>query len=369
MRKLHEIKSELNALVTQVSAGNAAPGRVEKLEALTTELKHAHAAEKGDRVLNLLAGASNPTASSGTESNRLTRGSLRSAAHSLAIDIKTGSVEQRAAVAMGSYTAPVKLEDPATMGHGPEDLVGALGAAQFDDRHFSYIRQTSRALNAAVVAPGELKPTSAIGLERAEGETQVIAHVSDPVDEMLLADLPSVSAVVGAELLFGLHTALEAQVLTGTGTGQLHGLLTADGIQVVSGEGRPLDRIRRALTNLVMQGYKARAIALSPSDWEAMELATTSGSGELVLNTGPVDSSAQRLWGVPVVLSASVPVGTAVVVDTDMVGLATTGPISLHVGQPGDCFTRNQVVFRAELRAETMIKQAAAIVKVFLTEA
>lgn len=371
MRTTEQILAELRPAYAAVKGGDTAPAKVARLRDLTAELKTAQLYERaveGDRILDALAGGTK--GGSTVEGKRLTRAGLSKTARALAENLKHGAEEQKAAVSMGQYTAPIQLAEPATMGTPPQGFVEALGVDVFTDRFFSYLRQSSRALNAGVVPEGQLKPTSTIGLERVQGETQVIAHVSDPVSEQLLQDVPSVSAVIGNELLYGLYTALEQQVLYGTGTGQLHGVLGQDGVQVINTGARPVDRIRAALTALQMQGYTGGLIALNPADWQDIELTTTgatAGTGDYVLG-GPVDSAAQKLWGTPVALTTALTVGEAVVLDPAQLGIASTGQINLHVGQPGDTFTRNQVVFRCEGRFETMLKQPAGVVRVDLAD-
>lgn len=377
MRTTQQILPELRSLYAVVKAGNATEAQVNKLRELTTEAQAAKAAEatEGDRVLAALAkgaapgfDASDDQSAYQPEAKRLTRVGLARTARTLAENLKHGAQEQKAAVSMGQYTAPIQLTEPATMGAPPQGFIEALGTTVFDDKFFSFLRQTTRELNAGVVPEGQLKPTSKIGLTRVQGETQVLAHISDPVPEQLLADVSSVSTVIGYELLYGLYSALERQVLYGTGTGELHGVLTQEGVQLITTGARPVDRIRAALTRLQMQGYTGGIVALNPADWEAIEVSTSNGSGEYVLG-GPVDSAAQKLWGTQVVLTTSINVGEAVVLDPSQLGIASTGGINLHVGQPGDTFSRNQVVFRCEGRFETMLKQPAAVVRVTLGDA
>lgn len=371
MRTYNTILTELRPVLADVKGGDRDPAKIQKLRELTDEAHQAKSREQaeGDELLNALAGGMR---SGPVEGGHLTRAGLKSTAAALATKAK-GHAEQVQAKALtvGAYDAPLSSTAVAVEGHAQQGLVEALPLTVFPDRHIAYLRQNARALNASVVPEGQLKPTSTIGLERVADETKVIAHVSDPVDEMLLADVPSVAQVVGSELLYGLYTALEQQVLYGTGVGQLAGILAADGIQVVNTGARPIDRIRTAFTRLQIQGYTAQAIALHPADWEAIETTTTgstAGTGDYILG-GPVDVAAQKLWGARVVLTNSLNVGEAVVLDTEQVGIAHTGNISMHVGQPGDTFTRNQVVFRTEGRFQTMLRQPAGVVRVALASA
>ncbi len=52
----------------------------------------------------------------------------------------------------------------------------------------AYLRQITRTNNASVVAPGAVKPTSVLTLERVEGRLRVVASLSEAVDSYWLSD-------------------------------------------------------------------------------------------------------------------------------------------------------------------------------------
>ncbi|MFC4903447.1 phage major capsid protein [Kocuria oceani] len=381
MKTIEQLVTEAKTLVQKHHDGTLTLAEAERMNAVSAELKTARDAkaaagptaeerEEGERLLRALSVPGRK--SDDGEDRRLTRAVFKSAARDLARKAK-GSADafQAKALTVGQYDAPLTLAAPASLGEAPAGLLEQVPTYVFGDRYYSFLKQTTRDLNAAVVAPGALKPTSTIGLSQVRDELAVVAHVSEPVDEYLLADVPSVAEVVGNELLYGLHSELERQFLHGTGSanGELNGILNQSGVQVINTGARPIDRLRSALTALEVQGYRAGVIALHPLDWEKVETATASGSGELLLPYGPtatVDPITRRLWGARVATSTAVNVGEAIVIDPLTVGLATDGNISLNIGQPGDTFNRNQVVFRNEGRFGVMLKQAAGVVRVTL---
>jgi hypothetical protein len=80
------------------------------------------------------------------------------------------------------------------------DAVPVIGASAPQIR---YMRQTSRTNNAAVVAAGATKPTSTYGITPVDRTRKVLAHLSEPVQEFDLMDVPALQAFVNTELDFG----------------------------------------------------------------------------------------------------------------------------------------------------------------------
>jgi HK97 family phage major capsid protein len=96
------------------------------------------------------------------------------------------------------------------------------------------MRHDTRDNQAAVVAAGARKPTSNYELTPVEDRCRVIAHLSNPISRMSLADAPTLSEFVPVEMFYGVERALEAEIIGGNGTGEhLTGLANTSGVQVV----------------------------------------------------------------------------------------------------------------------------------------
>lgn len=80
---------------------------------------------------------------------------------------------------------------------------------------YRYIRQASRALAAAAVAPGAVKPASSIGTETIDNQVSVIAHLSEPLDKFVLSDNGTLARFVQEEMLYGLDVAIQASYSAG----------------------------------------------------------------------------------------------------------------------------------------------------------
>jgi hypothetical protein len=122
---------------------------------------------------------------------------------------------------------------------------------------FRYMRQTTRAHNAAPVAPGDLKPTSLYGLTPYEGRLHPVAHLSEPLDKYQLQDGPSLGQFVQEEMVAGLREAVETQIVSGDGLGEnLTGLANTSGIQTQAYATSPVLTARGAVTKVETLGFQ-----------------------------------------------------------------------------------------------------------------
>ncbi|MEV6912817.1 phage major capsid protein, partial [Amycolatopsis sp. NPDC051071] len=170
---------------------------------------------------------------------------------------------------------------------------------------WAYMRQTLRENNAKVVPRGAKKPSSRYTMERREGRSAVIAHLTEPVARQDLADAPMLSAFVDTELRLGLEEALENEIVNGDGTGDRPtGLNFTSGTQSQLWATDLLTTTRQAVTKLEVLSLNGSGWLLHPVDWQNIELAANA-NGYLLTQAGqavPVDRAARRLWSVPVVL-------------------------------------------------------------------
>ncbi|KPC79533.1 phage major capsid protein [Streptomyces sp. NRRL S-4] len=247
---------------------------------------------------------------------------------------------------------------------------------------FSYLRQTVRTNNAAVVAPGAKKPTSVYTLARVDDRVRTIAHLSEPIAKQDLDDIGLLRPFIDQEMRLGLDVALEDEILNGDGTGEhMTGIGNVSGAQAQAYTTDILTTARKAVTKLERYGYLANAgFVMTPEDWEAFEL--TQDNEARFYYGGPVaavNASSRRLWGVPVVVSDGATDGTAYLADFSQMRLQVRqdgvldwsenmyDPNALGVGSGASDFERNMLRFRFEGRFGLEILRPSAIVEVDLT--
>lgn len=250
----------------------------------------------------------------------------------------------------------------------PRGLLDVIPLVPLSSPTFKFARQTTRVNNAAPVAEGALKPTSTLGLVSVESSLRVVAHLSEPVDKYLLTDVAALADFVGFELQNGLLDTVERQVLVGTGVApQLSGIASVSGVQLQGFDTDVVTTVRQGITKLEALGYRPASVVLRPEDWEAVELSQTNGSGEYVLAASPVDRAAQKLWGVPVVLSSGLAVGTGQLLAQDSLKLYTDGRVAVDWDTSGDLFKHNQVQLRVESRFELAVTRPLGVVSLDTT--
>lgn len=243
------------------------------------------------------------------------------------------------------------------------DVIEVIGASAPSIR---YMRQTSRDNNAAVVAAGATKPTSNYGIEPVDRTRKVLAHLSEPIQEYDLLDVPALREFVDTELNFGLMAALEWELFHGDGTAaHLHGFAQESGIQVIPFADDIFSVTRRAVTAVMSLGYTPQVFVLGPQDLERIDLATTSGSGEFVNQAGPFDPAAGKLWGVPTVVSTQAGAKTGYLISQDSVKIYADVAAAVRVqwDRSSDDFETNAIRARLEGRFEIGVGRPEGIVK------
>lgn len=301
----------------------------------------------------------------------LTGAGRKDAARAIAAKMtRPDGLGRKALTDSGSVVTPVPTQgDVVSLGRVPASLLEVLPVLQQESPTWKYLRQTARDSNAAIVAPGVVKPISQYTVSGISNELHIFAHLSEPVDKYLLQDVASLERFVADEMLAGLSEAVEAEVLNGDGSaGHLRGILTTSGIQVQAAAAEDVTTVRAGITKLEAAGHDASVIVLSPADWADIETArNASGAFDLA---GPVDRAARKLWGVQVVLSNTIPARTGLVfdasalaVDTDRAGVETKW------SDAGELFDRNQVKARVEGRFSVSVFQPFGVVALTLPAA
>lgn len=227
-----------------------------------------------------------------------------------------------------------------------------------------YARQTTRTNNAAVVAEGATKPTSAYVWEQINAPMRVIAHLAK-ITRQAMDDAVQLQGEVDAEMRYGLGLAEETELLTGDGTGQhLTGLIpnaTAYAAPITIADATMIDVLRLGLLQAELALYPSDGIVLNPADWAGIEL-TKTGDGAYVF-ANPMNMAGPRLWGQPVV---STP---AMTIDKFLVGgfkLQTLydrmAPEVLIASENSDDFEKNLFTMRCEERLALGIKKPGALI-------
>lgn len=230
--------------------------------------------------------------------------------------------------------------------------------------HMSYLRQTVRTNNAAVVAEGALKPTSTYELTRVDDSTDVVAHLSDALPRFYFEDSDKIRQFIEAEMRLGVDLAIDAKIVAD--------ILAAGILFEGSLGGDVLFATRRAITRLEEREVTPSAFAMHPRDWEEAERAAQETFAANPGQNTPTDTMARRLWGVPVTVTNSLTEGTILLGDfRNSAALYRTGGVRVDwseatydSGAGSTDWERNLIRFRAETRVQTAIYRSFAFVAI-----
>lgn len=220
---------------------------------------------------------------------------------------------------------------------------------------------------AAEVVEGSAKPEAAITFAVDSKTLATIAHWI-PITRQAAEDDAQLVGYLQGRLSWGVEKRVDTQCLSGNGTApNIRGLLNTVGIQTqaVATDGM-LVALRKAITKTQIAGYPPSGVVMHPTDWEGIELSRDATSGVFLFTRDPSSLAAPTVWGLPVVATTSIVVGTA------LVGAFREGATLWR--KPGvrilmsdshaSNFTQNILVILAETRCQLAVYAPPAFVKV-----
>lgn len=205
-----------------------------------------------------------------------------------------------------------------------------LGSATTNASQVTYVSETTATNAAAAVAEGTAKPQSTLAFGETTESVRKIATILPVTDEML-ADAPQISAYVNQRLVLFIKITEENQILLGSGTApNIQGLVGAGRNSVGTYARGTVDDNALALFK-AMNGTRGSSqldmdgIVIHPTNWQAIRTAKDTGGqyygggpfyGPYGGPQGPAGASqfsADNLWGVRVVVTSAITVGSALV--------------------------------------------------------
>jgi len=208
-----------------------------------------------------------------------------------------------------------------------------------------------------------------------------IAHRVEFSNEVVDDSDPSAVEVVRDNLMKMLALRLDLAVYEGSGTApEIRGLKNVAGIQTVSmgtngGALTNLDPLADALGLLAQANTMGDAIVMSPRTWVSISKLkdAPAGSNAPLLTESPTEAAPPRILGVPVFISSQLPVnetqGTAT--NTSSIWIYKASEIILVRRKDVEIeldrsrlFDRDGSELRGKLRADVLVPNAAAVVRI-----
>lgn len=280
----------------------------------------------------------------------------------------------------GALILPDQYRPITEFGRRPLTIRQVITNLETDSDTVEYVRIVDETSNAAVVPEATVtdpetsggvagtKPESSMEFERVSTPVKTIAHWM-PATTRVLMDAPQLRGLIDAFLRYYVDLELETQIVNGDGTGDnFEGILATDDVQVqpyiTHVDDPAFFRTARVAKRKVLTIGRRRpnAYLLNPEDWEIIDLAAD--DMKRFYSDGPFGAMQPRLWGLPVIESEAVPVGTGLVGDFGVCVLWDRQQGSISVSNShADFFIRNLVAILCELRAAFGILKPNAIVQ------
>ena len=210
---------------------------------------------------------------------------------------------------------------------------------------------------------GELLPESAMTFTLSNAAVVTIGHWI-PASRQVLQDASMLAGHISGRLSYGLKLVEETQIVTGNGaTGTISGLNNqATAYSRGATNDTILDTLLKAMLQVSLSNYEVSAYVLNPVDWFGAMLLKDSQNRYLF--SDPQAMVAPRVWGKPVVASASMTQGKFLAGSFALAAQIwdredATVRISENVN---DHFIRNMVAILAEERMALTVYRPAAFV-------
>jgi HK97 family phage major capsid protein len=252
--------------------------------------------------------------------------------------------------------------------HEPTRILNLLPTTSMSSPIIEYIQHISTTGTAGVVVAGATKPAVTLVTQKLEARARKIA-VTTLVNDEDLADFSAFMQYVSAELQRLVIDQENIQLLTGTGVGEnLTGIFTTAGIltrvKAVAPE-TGIDTLALAAADLRNGSalVSTSVYAMHPTTWTNLTLLKDGQLRYLLGN--PAEQDAAKLWGVPVVQSTGIAVGSVLGMNAQAVGAAYVRQgltVQTDYGTTG--FEKNQTAFRCEERIALAVVKPAAAIKV-----
>lgn len=274
----------------------------------------------------------------------------------------------------GAFVTPAYYPGLTELGRRPLTIRDVITNLETNSDTVEFVRVTTETNAAAPVAEATaasggsgVKPESTLAFERVSAPVKTIAHWI-PATKRALSDAAQLRGLIDAFLRYGLEEELEDQIVTGDGAGEnFTGILNTSGTQAQAFDTDLLTTSRVARRKVRTVGRRIpNAFILHPEDWEDFDLLQDNEARYFF--GGPLAMGTPRLWGLPVIESEALTVGTGLVGDFSVCVLWDRESASISISDShSDFFIRNLVAILAELRAAFGILKPNAIVEIDLT--
>ncbi len=279
---------------------------------------------------------------------------------SLRVEVQTKTTNS-----IGGVAPAVLLPGLLERTHEPQRIMDALPATAMSAPSVAYLRHNSTTGSPATVAPGGLKPELSFLVDSVTiRAAKIAAHVA--VNDEDMADYHDFEQYVGVELMRAIIDTENGQLLNGAGVGtDLSGMLNTTGaLTRALGTDTPLDAVEQSINDLRVGSAFAVAdlLVMHPTTRSKLRR-QKDGYGRYLINPDPTVDEADALFGIPLVVTTTCPIGTVLVADAGKAAMVYVRQgLSIETTPYNtDDFTHNLTRFRCEERLALATPRPAAM--------
>lgn len=226
-----------------------------------------------------------------------------------------------------------------------------------------YMEETTFTNAAAATAEKGDSPESALAYTERSSDVRKISTFI-PITEEMIEDVPGIQSVVNDRLGMMVGLTEETELLGGSGTApHLRGLLNLVGKQTQAKGSDPVpDAVYKAMI-LIMVNAKMNpsGIVMHPLDWQDVRLMRTTDG--IYIWGSPSDPGGDRMWGLPVIKTASMTQNTALVAAFNTaLQIFRKRNLTIQVSNShSDFFIKGQLAIRADERLALVAYRPSAV--------
>jgi hypothetical protein len=174
-----------------------------------------------------------------------------------------------------------------------------------------------------------------------------------------MTDSAELKRAIDTTLTRSVNTALDVALTTG-GTGFTGGFTALASVSTSLVYDTLVDAISEAVATMQVEGFNPDVVSVNPNDWLAIVVAKGTANDHY-LSGNYLGSLPIEMRGLRVVLSPTVAVGTALLIDSAHAELLIVDGFSIEVGYVADDFTENMVTVLGEMRAIPLFRSVGAM--------
>lgn len=240
-----------------------------------------------------------------------------------------------------------------------------LAPGNTQSNSISFVRQTTRTNNAAVVTEGAQKPESVLAWVEADAPVRTIAHWV-PVSRQAMDDALMLQSTIDGELRYGLQVTEEQELLLGSGAGQhIFGIVPQATAYDTGRDGTgdtAFDTLAHAIAQSEAALLPATGIVMNNDDLESLKVIKDENGR--YIGGGPFGPPITTIWGRPVVGTPAMSQGhflAGAFLDGAQIFDRLDAEVMVS-SEDRDNFIKNMLTVRAEERLALAVKRPAAFV-------